>query len=122
MLRRNQNGKTARIKAMADSDQDEFPATVEAMADRLGLKGEGRARYIDDHMTGAGYQRVTSYAPGGDDDDDDDGDGGGKSFGSRYGGGQRGDKNGGRKRDGKRAGRGGGSSSRRGGNSSWYDE
>jgi hypothetical protein len=104
-----------------NDDNDEFPATVEAMADRLGLKGQGRAQYIDDHMTGAGYKRVTSYAPGGDDDDDDDGDGGGKqSFGKRYGGGQDSERGNGRGRNG-RSGRAGKASSRRG-NGSWYDE
>lgn len=104
-----------------DEENDEFPANVEAMADRLGLKGKGRAQYIDDHMTGAGYKRVTSYAPGGDDDDDDE-DGEDTSFSGRYGGGKKDDagaKNG-RTRGARKP--AAGSGRRRGGNTSWYDE
>lgn len=48
-----------------EAEEDLFGA-VSAMADRMGLKGEKRATYIDDHMLQGGYQRVQSresYAP-----------------------------------------------------------
>lgn len=57
-----------------DDDDDTFEA-VSNLADRMGLKGERRTRYIHDHMTQAGYRRVVSkdsYRKGSKDDDDDD--------------------------------------------------
>lgn len=33
---------------------------VVRMADRLGIQGEKRSNYIDDHMTEAGYERIQS--------------------------------------------------------------
>jgi hypothetical protein len=60
-----------------DDDDDDFFDSVSSMADRLKLKGRDRSRYIDEHMTGAGYKRVQtkeSYQrPEKDDDDDEDG-------------------------------------------------
>lgn len=81
-----------------DDDDDTFEA-VSDMADRMGLKGEKRSRYIHDHMTNAGYRRVVSKdsyrkVSGNDDDDDDDG-GSSRWFGS--GGSRR--RGGGRQRD-----------------------
>lgn len=57
-------------------DEDDLYDSVAAMADRMGLKGEKRATYIDDHMQQGGYQRVQSresYARVRDDEDDDRG-------------------------------------------------
>jgi hypothetical protein len=62
-----------------DEDDDDFFDVVSATADRLKLKGRDRSKYIDDHMTGAGYRRIQSkesyQRPERDDDDDDDGGG-----------------------------------------------
>ena len=60
---------------MADND-DDFHDTVNAMADRLGLKGDRRRKYVHEHMTGAGYKMVPNYVPDDEDDDDDDDDSG----------------------------------------------
>lgn len=57
---------------MADKD-DDFPDAVAEMADRLGLKGRDRSKYIHDHMTRGGYKAVPNYVKADDDDDDDDG-------------------------------------------------
>lgn len=38
----------------------DFWDRVNGMADELGLEGEGRANYIDDHMIQGGYTRVQS--------------------------------------------------------------
>jgi hypothetical protein len=43
-----------------DDDNDDLFDEVSRMADRMGLKGEKRAVYIDDHMTQGGYGRVQS--------------------------------------------------------------
>jgi hypothetical protein len=43
-----------------DEEEDDLYDSVSAMADRMGLKGDKRAVYIDDHMTQGGYQRVQS--------------------------------------------------------------
>jgi len=56
-------------------DEDIF-GNVSRMADRLGLKGEKRANYIDDHMVQLGYERVQtreSYARPQEPDGDDGG-------------------------------------------------
>ena len=57
---------------MADDKEDDFFDQVSAMAERLGLKGDKRKRYIHDHMTQAGYDWEPSYfkADRGDDDGD----------------------------------------------------
>jgi hypothetical protein len=64
---------------MADENDGDFEA-VSGMADRLGLKGRERNKYIDQHMTGLGYRMQPTYVPA-DDEDDDDGDD--RFFGSR---------------------------------------
>jgi hypothetical protein len=56
---------------MADKD-DTFHDDVLAMADRLGLKGDRRRKYVHEHMTGAGYRMEPTYVPDDDNDDDDD--------------------------------------------------
>jgi hypothetical protein len=60
---------------MADKD-DTFHDDVLAMADRLGLKGDRRRKYVHEHMTGAGYRMEPTYVPDDSDDDDDDKDSG----------------------------------------------
>lgn len=48
-----------------DDDEDDLFEHVAAMADRMGLEGEKRENYIDDHMIQGGYARVQtreSYA------------------------------------------------------------
>lgn len=56
---------------MADKDDDLLDA-VNAMADRIGLKGGDRSKYVHDHMTRGGYKAVPTYVPADDGDDDDD--------------------------------------------------
>jgi len=58
---------------MADKD-DDFPDAVADMADRLGLEGKDRSRYIHEHMTRGGYKAVPNYVKKDKDDDDDDDD------------------------------------------------
>lgn len=55
---------------MADKD-DDFHETVSAMAERLGLKGDDRRKYVHEHMTRGGYRMEPTYVPNDDDDDDD---------------------------------------------------
>lgn len=43
-----------------EEDEDDLFDTVSAMADRMGLKGDKRSTYIDDHMLQGGYARVQS--------------------------------------------------------------
>lgn len=43
-----------------EEEEDSLYDDVVRMADRMGLKGEKRATYIDDHMTQGGYERVQS--------------------------------------------------------------
>ena len=43
-----------------DEDDDDLFDRVSDMADRMGLQGEKRATYIDDHMLQGGYARVQS--------------------------------------------------------------
>jgi hypothetical protein len=59
---------------MADQD-DDLHDSVTAMADRLGLKGNDRRRYVHEHMTRSGYRMEPTYVPDTDTDDDDDDDG-----------------------------------------------
>ena len=56
---------------MADKDDDLYD-TVGAMADRIGLKGQEKAKYVHDHMTRDGYKAIPQYVPADDKDDDDD--------------------------------------------------
>jgi hypothetical protein len=58
---------------MADKDDDLFDS-VNAMADRLKLKGRERTKYVHDHMTRGGYRAVPQYVPAEDNEDDDDDD------------------------------------------------
>lgn len=59
---------------MADNDDDLHDKVTE-MADRMGLKGNERRKYVHDHMTRSGYRMEPTYVPDddrdGDDDDDD---------------------------------------------------
>jgi len=41
-------------------EEDTTFAEVAAMADRMGMEGDERAQYIDDHMSRLGYERVQS--------------------------------------------------------------
>jgi hypothetical protein len=49
-----------KVSVVADSD-DEFFGAVNNMADRLGLEGEDRAKYVHEHMTRGGYDAVPQY-------------------------------------------------------------
>jgi hypothetical protein len=46
---------------MADREDDSLFDDVSAMADRIGLKGQDRSRYIHEHMTRSGYKAVPNY-------------------------------------------------------------
>jgi hypothetical protein len=62
-------------RTVADKDDDLFDS-VSAMAERMGLKGSERRRYIHEHMTRSGYRAEPTYVrDDGDDDDDDNGSG-----------------------------------------------
>ena len=66
-----------RKRKSTQEDVDTDNKSVAAMADRMGLTGEDRAKYIHNHMTKLGHKPRMSYVPGEDRDDDegDDGDG-----------------------------------------------
>lgn len=87
---------------MRDNEEEEEDGLfdeVVRLADRLGLKGDKRANYIDDHMTEAGYERVQtrdSYVRVREQDEDEDGSGR-----SRWFGGSRGRDQGGREQGGR---------------------
>jgi hypothetical protein len=51
------------------------------MADRIGLKGSDRTKYIHEHMTRGGYRAVPQYVK--DEDGDGDDDSGSGFFGKR---------------------------------------
>ena len=77
------------------SDEEEEDPTfdeVSGMADRLGLQGKARAAYIDDHMTGLGYEAIQSresyVRPKRNDGDGGQGQGFGQRWGFNRGGGQ----------------------------------
>ena len=58
---------------MASNDkEDDLYETVSKMAERLGLKGSEKGKYIHEHMTRGGYKAVPNYVLANDDDDDDD--------------------------------------------------
>lgn len=59
---------------MTDKDDDLFERVAD-MANRIGLKGNDRRKYIHDHMTRGGYRMEPSYVPddsGNDEDDEED--------------------------------------------------
>jgi hypothetical protein len=58
---------------VADKDDDLYD-TVSNMADRIGLKGGEKTKYVHDHMTRGGYKAVPQYVPADDKDDDEDDD------------------------------------------------
>lgn len=54
--------------------KDDFFDQVMGMADKIGLTGKDKQRYVHEHMTRSGYDMVPSYvksSEGGDDDDSD---------------------------------------------------
>lgn len=62
---------------MADNKEnntDDFLDTVIGMADRMGLTGDDKGRYVHEHMTRSGYTMVPSYVK------EDDSDQGGTDF------------------------------------------
>lgn len=59
---------------MADKD-DDLLDSVSAMADRMGLTGRERSRYIHEHMTRSGFKAVPQYVKAEDDEDEDKGSG-----------------------------------------------
>ena len=61
----------AKRKSQEDTDGDY--RSISGMADRMGLKGEDRNRYVHQHMTRLGHKPQTRYVPGGDDKDESDG-------------------------------------------------
>jgi hypothetical protein len=58
---------------VADKEDDLFDR-VSDMADRLGLEGSERKRYVHGSMTRGGYKAVPQYVKADTDDDDDDDD------------------------------------------------
>lgn len=61
---------------MANSrdDDDDLLDQVNALADRYGLKGSERRKFIHGHMTRGGYRAEPTYVRDAQDDDDDDDD------------------------------------------------
>jgi hypothetical protein len=55
---------------MADKD-DDFYDSVTGMAERLGLKGDDRRKYVHEHMTRGGYRMEPTYVPNDDEDEDE---------------------------------------------------
>lgn len=82
---------------MAD-DQDDFYDSVAAMAERMGLKGKERERYIHEHMTRSGYRAVPTYVLDEGDEEDSEDDGGFFGSGGRRRPQERRDRSGGRPR------------------------
>lgn len=71
-----------------EEEEDGLFDEVVRLADRLGLKGDKRSNYIDDHMTEAGYERVQtrdSYIRVREQDEDEDGTGRSRWFGGSKG-------------------------------------
>lgn len=60
----------AKRKSQEDTDNDY--RSVGSMADRMGLKGEDRNRYVHQHMTRLGHKPQTRYTPGDDKTEDED--------------------------------------------------
>lgn len=69
---------------MADDTDDLFDS-VNAMAERIGLKGKDKERYVHEHMTRSGYRAVPQYVLDDTEDEDEEDDGGffGRSSGRR---------------------------------------
>jgi hypothetical protein len=65
-----------RRKRASQEDVNNDHKSVASMADRLGLSGEDREKYVDKHMTTLGHKGQRTYIPGGDDNDDANDDGG----------------------------------------------
>jgi hypothetical protein len=104
----NKAGRTFKRKAYVimafnrDEEEDDLFDTVSAMADRMGLKGDKRSTYIDDHMLQGGYDRVQSresYAKAAREEDDGQSDGNRWGFGGGRGGGGRRSRGGSRDED-----------------------
>lgn len=57
---------------MSDKDDDDLFDSVSAMAERIGLKGSEKTRYVHEHMTRGGYRAVPSYVRAEDEDEDED--------------------------------------------------
>jgi hypothetical protein len=82
--RERKEGKTMGFNQ--NDDEDDLFERVSAMADRMGIEGEKRATYIDDHMLQGGYERVQSresYAKVRQSDDNGRSDGNRWGFGGR---------------------------------------
>jgi hypothetical protein len=80
------------MPAFRSDDDEQEDATfdeVAGMADRLGLQGQKRAAYIDDHMQGLGYEAIQSRESYRKPSREGDGGGDGGGFGKRWGFGQR---------------------------------
>jgi hypothetical protein len=73
-----------------NDEEDDLYDTVVRMADRMGLKGPKRRKYIDDHMTQGGYEQDEPTYRKAQDDEDDEGGGGWFGSGRSRGGQQRG--------------------------------
>lgn len=66
---------------MVDKEDDSLFDDVSSMADRIGLKGQDRQRYIHEHMTRSGYRAVPNYVR--DEGEDEEGEEDSGFFGSR---------------------------------------
>jgi hypothetical protein len=62
---------------VADSEEDSLFDDVSAMAERIGLKGRDKERYIHEHMTRGGYRAVPSYVRDEEEEEEDEGHGSG---------------------------------------------
>jgi len=62
---------------VADSEEDSLFDDVSAMADRIGLSGKDKERYIHEHMTRGGYRAVPSYVRQEEEPEEEDEDGSG---------------------------------------------
>lgn len=67
---------------MANENDDTLLDDVTAMAERIGLTGQERTRYIHEHMTRSGYRAVPTYVRGEDGEDETEDDSGGGFFGN----------------------------------------
>jgi hypothetical protein len=88
----HKEGKTPKMPFNREEEEDSLFDDVSRMADRMGLKGDKRATYIDDHMLQGGYGRVQSresYAKIRNEEEEGGGDGNRWGFGSRGNGGSR---------------------------------
>lgn len=66
------NPERLRENMADDRDPEEDLASFTATAERLGLKGKERSRYIHEHMTGVGYKAEPRYVTSDDDEDEED--------------------------------------------------